>query len=88
MMQERKYSLFTDINCIKNLKLDSLSHSSEISVLIRPNTPTLHYSITQTIRYSNTPANSKEHLRPDHLHPSAVEVIFQYHGNGAMHAQI
>ena len=63
------------LNYIKDPNLNWFSYISDISVLIKSNTPSL--------RWFNTPANSKEHLQTDHLHPSAVEVIFQYDGNGS-----
>jgi hypothetical protein len=67
-MRKEKHCKSVHLNYIKDLRLDSLSHSSDIQILIKSNTPSLHNS--------NTPANSKEYLQTDPLHPSAVEATF------------
>jgi len=79
-MHKEKLCKSVHLDYIRDLRLDALSHSSGILVLIKSNTPSLHYS--------NTPANSKEHLQTVPLRPSAVAVAFQYDCNGVNHAQI
>ena len=79
-MHKEKYDPIVNSNYIKDPKLLPLGHCSTISVLIKSNTPSLHYS--------NTPAISKEHLQTVPVHPSAVAVAFQYDCNGVNHAQI